>query len=123
MSPGAVTVVGDTRLRATLAVAAERLDNLETAGQAATRMIESAASSAAPKRTGRLAGSIRAAVEGSEASVSSGLIYAGVQHYGWAAHGISAHPFLIPVAERLQPVWVRAYEAEVRQTLEVVKGA
>ena len=123
MSPGAVTVVGDTRLRATLAVAAERLDHLETAGQSASRLIMQAARGRAPKRTGRLAGSLSADADGTEAEVSAGAVYAGVIHYGWAAHGISANPFLVPVAESTQSVWIRSYQAEVVAAISIVKGA
>jgi len=123
VSPGTVTVVGDTRLRATLAVAAQRLDNLETAGNAASRLIMQASRGRAPKRTGRLAGSLTADASGNEAKVSSGLVYAGVIHYGWAAHGISANPFLVPVAESTQSVWIRAYETEVAAAISIVKGA
>jgi len=123
MSPGTVTVVGDTRLRATLAVAADRLDELERAGQAAGRMIQQSARARAPKRTGRLAGSLVSAVDGNEAKVSSGLVYAGVIHGGWPAHGISANPYLIPVAESMQSVWIRAYEAEVIAATKIVRGA
>jgi phage gpG-like protein len=118
-----VEVVGDTRLRATLHAAGAALAHMDAANQATARLVQQRARGAAPKRTGRLAGSLVATATGDTARVSSGLVYAGVQHYGWAAHGISAHPFLVPVAEASQAVWIRTYEAQINQTLSMVKGA
>lgn len=123
MSAGAVTVVGDTRVRATLAAAAAHLDHLEAAHQSASRLVLQRSRGAAPKRTGRLARSLSASSKGDEARVATGLVYAGVIHYGWAAHGISAHPYLVPVAEASQPIWIQAYKAEVITTANMVKGA
>lgn len=120
---GGVTVVGDTRLRATLAAASASLAHLDTANQATSRLVQQRSRGAAPKRSGRLAGSLVATAKGDEARVASGLVYAGVQHYGWSAHGISPHPFLVPVAEATEPVWIRTYETQVKAILNTVKGA
>ena len=116
-------LVGATRLRATMAVAAARMAELDAAEAAAGRLIEQRARGLAPKRTGRLASSVRATPGEGEVSVSSSLVYAGVIEYGWAAHGISAHPFLVPAAHASEPVWVRYYETDVNAALELVKGA
>ena len=118
-----VEVVGDTRLRATLGAASAALAHMDAANQATSRLVQQRARGAAPKRTGRLAGSLVATATGDEARVASGLVYAGVQHYGWAAHGITAHPFLVPVAQATEQVWIRTYEAQVNQILGMVKGA
>jgi phage gpG-like protein len=117
-----VQVVGDTRLALTLHAAADALSHLERAGQAAGRLVETRARGAAPKRTGRLASSLRAEVDGDTARVRSDLVYAGVIHYGWAARNIRAHPFLVPVAAASEPVWRTFYVAEVRTVLGHVKG-
>lgn len=52
---------------------------------------------APPRRSGRLAGDIRAGKGKTKAVVRAGgarVPYAGVRHYGWPARGIHAAPFL-----------------------------
>lgn len=56
-----------------------------------------------PRRTGRLAGTIRAGRAKARATVragSAGVPYAGVIHWGWPARNIAAQPFLLDAAER-----------------------
>lgn len=118
-----VEVVGAARCAATMAAAAARLTRLDGATSATSRLVQSRARGNAPKRSGRLAGSLVATAKGDEARVSSGVVYAGVQHYGWAARGITAHPFLVPVAEASTPVWRAYYVADVNAALNMVKGA
>jgi phage gpG-like protein len=115
-------VIGATRLRATLAIAGAQLGHLDGATSATARLVQQRARGAAPKRSGRLAGSLVATSKGDEARVSSGVVYAGVQHYGWAAHGIRAHPFLVPVAEASTAIWRPFYVADVNRVLGHVKG-
>lgn len=118
-----VEVVGAARCAATMAAAAARLSHLDGATSSTSRLVQSRARGNAPKRTGRLAGSLVAASTGTEARVSSGVVYAGVIHYGWAAHNIRANPFLVPAAEDSTPVWRRFYVADVNTALAMVKGA
>lgn len=118
----AITVEGDERLAVTMRAAAQDMQHLERAQQEAARTILTRAQGQAPKRTGRLARSLVASSEGDTAEVSTDLVYAGVIHNGWAAHHISAHPFLIPVAHATEPVWRKAYVAEVQADLNQVRG-
>lgn len=115
-------LVGAARFHATMAKASADLAHLERAATATGRLIDQRAGGAAPKRTGRLASSLVASASGSDARVSSGLVYAGVQHYGWAAHGITAHPFLVPAAEASTPLWRQFYVADVNRALDQVHG-
>ncbi|NQW90281.1 HK97 gp10 family phage protein [Curtobacterium sp. VKM Ac-2861] len=51
----------------------------------------------APHLSGAVSRSIRAGRGKTKAVIRAGsarVPYAGVQHYGWPAHGIAAHPFL-----------------------------
>lgn len=60
-------------------------------------IVVNAATPNAPTKSGALAGTIRAGRGKSKAVVRAGgarAPYAGVQHYGWPARGIPAHPFL-----------------------------
>jgi phage gpG-like protein len=66
-----------------------------------------------PVLSGTLAGSIRAGRGKTKAVVRAGFAsipYAGVQHYGWPAHGIAPHPFLTDA--------LRANHAQVFAALE-----
>lgn len=116
-------VEGAATLARTLHGAASELDELETAAGQTGQLIRSRAAGRAPKRTGRLARSITATVSGSDVEVGSGLIYAPVQHNGWAAHGISPHPFLIPVAEESAPIFAGFYARDIESKIRKVRGA
>jgi phage gpG-like protein len=117
-----VQVEGADRLARTLHTFARSLSSLERAEGQAARSIQLRARARAPKRTGRLASSIRADAKGPVAQVSTSLVYAGVIHNGWPAHSIRANPYLLPVAEATVPVWRPYYVAEVRDELDRVKG-
>ena len=124
MTKGAsVTVQGDTTLRLTLAKASADLANMTTAANMAGRTIATRAQGRAPKRSGRLASSIHATADGSDAAVGSNLIYAPVIHNGWAAHNITPNPFLVPIAEDTQPVWLNYYRADLGRAISQVRGA
>lgn len=123
MSKPQAEVVGAARLRATMAKAASDLAHLDRATEATSRLVEQRARGSVPVRTGRLARSLSATSTGDEARVSSSVVYAGVQHYGWAARGIRAHPFLVPAAEDSTAVWRQFYVADVNRALDQVHGA
>lgn len=60
-------------------------------------IVVKAASPNVPTLSGALRGSLRAGRGKTKAVIRAGgarTPYAGVQHYGWPARGISAHPFL-----------------------------
>lgn len=80
---------------------------MESAGVAAEDMkdlmhslgliVVSAARPGVPTLSGALAGTLRAGRGKTKAVIRAGragVPYAGVQHYGWPARGIAAHPFL-----------------------------
>jgi len=63
---------------------------------ALARVLVPAAQAAAPKRTGRLAGSHKAeAAEPSKVRVVTDTPYAAVIHWGWPGHGIRAQKWLV----------------------------
>ena len=69
----------------------------------------------ARKRSGKLAGSIRASKTKNKSIVraGAGLLYAGVQHYGWPAHGIEPNPFLTTAVENQQDAALRTLDEEL----------
>jgi hypothetical protein len=58
----------------------------------------------ARRKSGRMAASIRPYATQRKAEIGAGarVIYAGVQHYGWPAHGISPNPFLTDSINEMQ---------------------
>jgi phage gpG-like protein len=117
-----VEVVGADTLAAGLRRVAAGLDHLEVAGARTGQAIRTRASSRAPKLSGRLAQSIRANAAGDTVSVGSDLVYAPVQEFGWAGHGIAAQPYLMPAANEVG-AWLPFYEDEVQGLLNNVRGA
>lgn len=79
-----------------------------------------------PRRSGRLAGSIRASARGTRANVGSRLPYAGVIEFGRkAVHGASQRaqgytrqltpqPYLMPAVQNTRDDTIRVFEAEMR---------
>lgn len=124
MTTGAtVEVEGAAMFAATLHTAANGLSHLDTATRQTGELLRTRAAGRAPKRSGALARSIRADSDGESVSVGSGLIYAPVIHFGWAAHGISPNPFLVPVAADSESLWMNFYVADVQSKLDKVRGA
>lgn len=119
-----VEVVGLTRLQATMRKAAEDIKNMDRAAGDAGRLVATRGAGRAPRRTGRLAGSVRVlSVRDGGAEVGSGLVYAPVIHNGWPAHHISPQPFLdTALGESRDPV-VDMYARDVDAALAKVRGA
>lgn len=122
-------------LRATLRRAGGDLQDLRAANRRAVETVRPVAAALAPRRTGRLAATIRVG-----ATVRAGILragrktvpYAGAVHWGWAtrpnpAKGVRGgpirpHPFMTRAAQATEPVWVPIYQAEIVSALRAVKG-
>jgi hypothetical protein len=118
-----VRIVGEARLISTLDGAAKDLADLPGIEDAA-KIITAAGSAGAPRRTGRLAGSLRSARSGPNvAAMTSPLVYAVPIHWGRPAHSIAANPFLIRAADQTQTQWSKAVEHSAQAALDKVQGA
>lgn len=118
-----IRVEGLRELQRGLRAFAENVDDLKDANAAAARMVASSAAARAPRRSGRLAGSVRGNRAVSRATVSAGraaIPYAGPIHYGWAARGIEANPFVTDAAQQTESVWLPLYEAALQQLADQV---
>lgn len=74
----------------------------------------------APKRTGRLAGSVRGNRAQSKAVVTAGrssIRYAGPINYGWPARGIAASGFMQRTDQALRPRALTLLEDEVNHRI------
>lgn len=121
---GAVQVEGLDQLVRGLVRLGEKdvLAAIKAAHKRATDLVVPAAQAAAPKRSGRLAKSVKAVVSQRSASVKAGspqrVPYAGIIHYGGMTSGklhgrITANPFLErAIASRINEVR-DAYEREM----------
>lgn len=75
------------------------------------------AQAGAPKKSGALAGSIRASNTKNRSTIRSGsakVPYAGVQEWGWPRHNIEGSHYLVSAVERNQQTSVRALDDELR---------
>lgn len=120
-----VTVEGLPELRRQLRQLVGDVADLKAAHAAAASTVAAAASSRAPRRSGKLAASVRGNKAASRASVMAGgarLPYAGPIHYGWPARGIEARPFISEAAQATEAVWLPAYERAVQAAVDKVGG-
>lgn len=120
---GYVKVVGARRLRSTMKRAGADMQQMSEAHQKVGAIVISASAPLTPRKSGRLATSLKASRTRASAVVRSNLIYAGVQEFGWPAHGIEEHAFVRRGAKASEPVWLSEYLDAVKKALKQVKGA
>lgn len=121
-----VEVDGLAELRRNLRRLGEDVADLKAANERAARIVAEAAAARAPRRTGRLAASLRATRAVGRASVLAGgasVPYAGPVHWGWEARHIEPNPFTVEAAEDTQPQWLPVYERELQRLCDRVRGA
>jgi hypothetical protein len=119
----AFTVEGGTRLRATLAVAASRIEDMTAPGSETARFVEGRGRSDAPVLTGRLAASVRSSANATDAEIVSGLPYANRTHWGYRRVHQPAQPFLASVVWNNQRLILDNYRDRAEVVLHGVKGA
>lgn len=118
----AVRVEGLTTLRATLAVAARRIEDMTDPNRRTAAYVSTRGRSNAPHLTGRLAASLRPSASSTEAEVSSGLPYANRTHWGYARYGQRAQPFLVNAVVDGEAVIVRTYADRVDEVVAGIRG-
>lgn len=120
-----VRIEGLDELARSMRKAGVDIDELKDAHWRAASIVAARAAQIAPQRTGKLAGSIRAARQVKRARVMAGrtsVPYAAPIHWGWPAHNISANPYMSNAAQQTEPEWTAAYLADVQAALDKVKG-
>jgi phage gpG-like protein len=120
---GRVEVKGAAELSASLGRLSRDLADMPNAQQSAASTVAAAGSAGAPRRTGRLAGSLVGTSQKSAAVIRSGVVYAPTIHWGSRARNIRANPFLTRAADATQPRWTAIYRNEVERLVGRVKGA
>lgn len=121
-----IRVQGARELRASLRRMGADLADLKAANARAAAIVAAAAAARAPRRTGRLAGSIRGNRAVGRAQVLGGgarVPYAGPIHWGWPSHHIEPQPFASEAAQATEPTWLPAYQQDIDAAVARVHGA
>lgn len=119
-------VRGARRLRRDLKRAGDDLEELKATHARVAAIVAATATSTAPRRSGRLAATVRPAGTKTQAVIRAGYArvpYANPIHWGWPRRGIRANPWLSEAAQTTEPAWYRAYALHVDQLLNRVEGA
>jgi len=117
-----VRLEGLTTFLSTMQKAEQELAKLDSAHSRTSQMIASAAAAAAPRRTGRLASSVRASSGDKGGLVEVTAAYAGPIEWGWPSRNVDATHFAMKAARATEASWIKFYEQEVQKALDDVKG-
>jgi len=118
-------VKGGRELRRALKSVEGGLEDLKTLHGAAATVVVQAAGSTVPRRTGRLAGSIRGSGTKTMAVVRAGgarIPYGGPIHWGWPARNIAPQPFLTEAAQNTEDSWEAIYADGVQRLIDTSIG-
>jgi hypothetical protein len=118
----AVQVEGLTTLRATLKGAARRVGDMSGPATRTAAFLGARGRTDAPRRTGRLASSVRGKGEGNDAVVESGLAYANRTHWGYARYNQRPQPWLVEGRDDTETTWINNYEGQIETALATVRG-
>jgi hypothetical protein len=148
--PGVVNVYGGRALRSALKKASGDLDALKTTHRQVAGIVATEARRLAPKRTGKLAGTVRPLAGqryarvaiGNNRKTASGVPYAGPVYWGWprtspalkhvapnfrtfTPHAdpkwfIRPNEFVLDAARRTEPVWQRVYLAAIDDIVDTI---
>lgn len=117
---------GARELRASLAQFEDGIDELKAANKDAAGIAAGGAAARAPKVSGRLGATIRAAGTKTAGIVRVGTKarapYAGPINYGWTKRNIKPTFFLNDGAQATESRWIQVYENHLNRLLERIKG-
>ena len=125
MAQAVVRVEGLKRLRATMRKASLDMTQLRDLNRAAASRVAVVARNSTPRRSGRLAASLRSSASQRAGTVKAGrksIPYAGVVHWGWPKRNIKAQPWLVDAAKATEPAWIEEYLMGVERMLDQVEG-
>lgn len=125
MARPALEVDGARQLRRALKQAGINVQDLKDAHREAAELVKRAADPDAPRRSGALASSTRAAGTQAAAIVRAGsarVPYAGPIHWGWPARHIDAQPWIADAAERTEPEWTQEYLDHLETIINAIEG-
>jgi hypothetical protein len=119
-------VRGGRALRKGLKAAGDDLTDLKTVHRQAASIAADGARSRVPRRSNRLANTIRPAGTKTAGIVRVGnntsVRYAGPIHWGWFRRHIRDNPFAAAGAQATEARWVPLYERYATEALEKIEG-
>jgi HK97 gp10 family phage protein len=107
-------VKGADTLDRTLHAAAADLQNMQGANVEAGRVLAASAQSRAPRRTGRLAGSIRSTATATSVEVTAGTRYAGFVNFG-TRHNRPTYFLTGALDTAVEPIYAKAVDQAIAQ--------
>ena len=119
-----VSVSGGRQLRRALKQAGDDLADLKDAHAAAAAIVAARARANAPRKSGRLAGSVRSSGLASRAAIRAGrkpIPYAGVQNFGWPARNIAPNPFMTTAIDQTREQWLPAYKSALDDLVQRIE--
>lgn len=122
-APGTVQVTGAKELRAALKRMGQDTADLSAIHREAARVVAEAAEARAPRRSGKLAGTIKGKATKTRAQVVVGsrlVPHAGPIHFGWLRHNIDPNPFLYDALDDRGTQVVNLYEKRIGDLVERV---
>lgn len=120
-----VRIDGAKKMRRELRRAEVDMSDLSKPYREAAATVKTAAVPAAPKRSGRLARTVRSSgtrTAGIIRAGSNSVPYAGAIHWGWPARRIEAQPWLSEAAQRTEPAWLPRFIDHMNDVLDKIKG-
>lgn len=120
-----VEVEGLRNLRRTIKAAGMSLDDLKAAHKQVADTVVHRAAERAPRKTGKLAGTLRGSGTAGAAIVRAGgarTPYAGPIHWGWPRRHIKAQPFIYNAAGELHDPIARMYLAALQDIIADIEG-
>lgn len=121
MAQPVVKVEGARELRKALKSVEGGLDDLKATHDKIAQVVVPVGRRGAPRRTGRLAGSIRGSGTKTQAVVRAGgarLPYGGPIHWGWPKRNIKAQPFLTDAGKETEPTWTGIYVEDTQKLID-----
>ncbi|MCT2043397.1 hypothetical protein M3D15_08675 [Pseudoclavibacter alba] len=123
---GTIRIEGTRQLRRSLRAAGDDLSDLKEAHREAAAIAAEASADLAPKKSGKLAESIRSAGTKTFGEVRAGkkaVPYANPIHWGWFKRGIKPQPFASRGAQDSEGRWIRVYDTALENAIKKVEGA
>lgn len=120
-----IEVEGRAELVRTMRQAGVDLSDLNRANRAAAEIVAPESAARTPRRTGRLAATVRPAGTRTAAIVRVGsrsVPYAGPIIFGWTAHNIEPNPGPVEALEATESRWLPEYERAIDAILAKIKG-
>lgn len=103
------------------------LDDMKAANARAATIVADAARARAPRRSGRLAASVKGNTAARTATISTPRIrYSMPVHWGWRTSrgvGVPANPFITEAAASSESRWLGAYTDDLEKIVDQIGGS